>query len=112
MSRLQWHIQVDQLGPSVVEGLNLAAERVSEVAVPLTPIDTGDLRESITVEPATEDSPVAAVYTDLPYATRQHEDLTLHHTEGGAKFLENAGEQVKSELADIVAGAIRRGLGT
>lgn len=95
------------------EGLNLAAERVRAVAVPLTPIaqDGGDLRSSLTVVPATPDDLESAVATDLPYAVKQHEELSYRHPNGGqAKYLETAALESAREVEEIVAAAVRRRL--
>jgi len=99
---------------AAVDGVNLVAERTRAVATPLTPLEYGDLRSSLTVQQASEqESKIeAAVSSDLPYAVRQHEDLSLRHDDGQAKFLEDASLQVAVGDADrIIAAAVRRRMG-
>lgn len=92
--------------------LTTAAHRVQAVTVPRTPIETGDLRSSITVVPANERDLTAEVVTRLPYAAKQHEDLTLRHPNGGqAKFLESALIDTADEVAAIIATRLRSELG-
>lgn len=57
------------------------------------PVDTGVLRASGYVEPPTQSGNVVTVTLGYggaaqAYATIQHEDLSLHHTVGQAKYLE------------------------
>lgn len=60
-----------------------------------TPVDKGDLKGSL--EPGDPDGrwQVEAgglnvtVGSNLPYAAKQHEDLSLHHDNGKAKYLED-----------------------
>jgi len=92
-------------------GLTAAAERVRAVSVARTPLDVGDLRSSQLVGPATTSELVATVSTDLPYAARQHEDLTYRHRHGQAKFLESALDDTAGEAQAIIATALRRALG-
>jgi hypothetical protein len=99
---------------AAVDGVNLVAERTRSVALPLTPLEYGDLRSSLTVQPANElDTTIeAAVSSDLPYAVRQHEDLHLRHDDGQAKFLETAAIRVgKTEAERIIATSVSRRLG-
>jgi hypothetical protein len=46
---------------------------------------------------------------DAPYAVYVHENLTTHHTNGQAKFLEQPARVMKAELASIAYNALRRG---
>lgn len=96
---------------AAVEGLNLAAERVRAVAVPRTPLEYGDLRSAHTVVPATPDHLESAVVNDLEYAVKQHEDLTLRHDDGQAKYLESAAIESAAEIEQLMAAALRRRLG-
>lgn len=95
----------------IAEGLNLIAERHRAVATPKTPLEYGDLRSAHTVVPATPDDLESAVVNDLPYAAKQHEDLSLRHDDGGPKFFEEASAEIEGEAQQIMAAAIRRKLG-
>lgn len=92
-------------------GLTMAAHLVQGRSVARTPMDTGDLRSSQIVIPATPDDLVAAVSSDLPYAVRQHEELGYRHRHGQAKFLENALNESRRDINRIVAEQTRRELG-
>ncbi|MGH9248318.1 MAG: hypothetical protein ACRD0W_02195, partial [Acidimicrobiales bacterium] len=75
-------------------GLRRAAEHVADVSDDRTPVDTGELIGSRRVE-VDERALEAAIGYGLvgkarAYAVIQHEDLTLRHTNGQAKFLESA----------------------
>lgn len=100
-----------------VRGVNLATERLRGHSVERAPIDLGDLREAATVEDATiaQDNPAATLVFDVPYATVQHEDETLHHTSGAhgepagesryvAKNYEDAGR--RAEYVGIIGKAV------
>lgn len=85
------------------EGLANAAEVVKQAAIELTPIDTGELRNSAgTAQEGLE----AVVYFDAEHAPIVHEDLTAYHVEGQAKFLEVAAEETKETVAKVIAAAI------
>lgn len=96
---------------AAVEGLNLLAERDRAIAVPLTPIQYGDLRSGHTVVPATPDELTSAVVNDLDYAVPVHEDLTARHPSGQAKYFEEAATQVEPEVEPILGAALRREFG-
>lgn len=97
---------------AAAEGLNLAAARVQAVTIPLTPLEYGDLRDSLVVTEATADDLTASVSSDLPYAVRQHEDLTYRHDDGQAKYLEVGGQQALPDCDQLMAAAARRALGS
>lgn len=103
------------LHEAAAEGLTEAAEHVQKVARERTPDDpatgAGDLRSSLTVDPATEGSLESRVYTDSEYAIYQHENLTLAHPTGHPKYLETATLDSRADVERIVAAAVRRRLG-
>lgn len=101
---------VARITAGAVDGLNLAAQRVQAVAVPRTPLEYGDLRDSLTVVSALTDDLRSAVVSDLPYAVRQHEDLTLRHDDGGPKFLETAALDSHAEVESLMATAARHAM--
>lgn len=61
------------------------------------PVDEGTLRNSGRVEGPDGKGAVTAAFggAAAPYALRQHEDLTLHHELGEARFLTRAVERFK-----------------
>lgn len=103
------------LREAAAEGLTEAAEHVQKVARERTPDDPatggGDLRASLTVEPATAGSLESRVYTDSEYALYQHENLTLAHPTGQSKYLETAALDSRGDVERIVGAAVRRRLG-
>lgn len=107
---LSWHGPkvIQAVTTSAIRGLNQAAEYVRAQTVPLTPLLDGDLRNSLTVSEATRADPVAAVYTNLPYAVRQHEELNYRHRDGQAKYLEVAANRSREQVSRIVSTAVRR----
>lgn len=88
-------------------GLNDAAEVVKQESIQRTPKETGELRNDC--KTASGDLE-AAVYYDLPYAARQHEEVGWHHEHGEAKFLENAVIAKRQEVGQVIAQAIRSAL--
>lgn len=92
----------------IVRGLNMGAERLRAISVPLTPIDRGDLRSATEVIPAEPGNEVATVSNGMIYAARQHEELDWRHEDGQAKYLEQPARENADELMEIVAAQIRR----
>lgn len=98
------------------------------------PVDTGDLRASLTMEvdgavwaSGTEDGginvhrqgdpgegrAVIRVGTaGIPYAARQHEELGYNHPKGGeAKFLENPLNELAPQLLEKIRARVQREIG-
>lgn len=99
-------------------GLREAAEALLEESNSRAPEDLGDLKEAGEVQ--VEDLTVSVSYqtptrdghkSRYPYIARQHEDLAYEHESGGPKFLESAAEDMRAELAQIVARRSREELG-
>lgn len=94
------------------EGLIKVAQRVRGVTEPLTPLEYGDLRSSLTVVPDTAREAAidleSAVVSDLPYAVRQHEDLDYRHDDGEAKYLEKGTARTKPEIEAIMGKPARQ----
>src|SRR5690606_3570054 len=93
-----------------VQGPNLGAERLRSVAVARTPLDRGDLRNSLTVVPASVGKPRAAVVSNLSYAVRQHENLSCRPRDGQAKYVESAANDAERNIRAIIAQSIKGGL--
>ncbi|MGB3944525.1 MAG: hypothetical protein WBK88_07025 [Methanothrix sp.] len=75
------------------------AEMILTATIPRTPIDEGPLRGSGHVTDVKGGSQIGF---STPYAVRQHEDTSLHHDEGEAKFLEKTfDERQKSAVANV-----------
>ena len=92
-------------------GLRQAAEAVLDEARERTPVaETGELQgNSGTVVSGDE----AAIYYNAVYAVYQHEGIGFNRPNGGqAKFLETAVIDKSGEVAQILAQAIKRGIGS
>lgn len=90
------------------------AEQLLTESQALVPVDTGDLKDSGRV---TQHGSKATVSYDVlspdgyPYGIRQHEDLTLHHPNGGqAKFLEQPMRTDPARRFAVAADILRRAL--
>lgn len=81
-------------GPTALaSAMVVEQEKVMAQAKGLTPVDKGPLRASGTVLPPEVSGTTITVASGFggaakDYALTQHEDLTLNHTVGQAKFLE------------------------
>lgn len=115
---------LDVAGAAAVEA---AAEHLLDASNRLVPVESGRLRDSGQV---TADGLQAAVSygreddaeitgwkgdiaqgssASADYAVKQHEDLTLHHPNGGsAKWLESSMHAERQEIATILAETVRR----
>lgn len=106
-----WRVSInpkakDVLNGSANRGVALAAEHILGEANKKVPIEEDTLMRSGTVstDPGTF---TAAVSYDTPYATRQHEDMTLRHDQGRtAKYLENAMNAEVTTAAEIIRQTI------
>jgi hypothetical protein len=79
------------------------AAAIAGDAVLRCPVQTGELRESVFIQP-TQDG--AEVGFSAPHALYVHERLDLEHDEGEAKFLEHAANAVRSTMAQKLAGKV------
>lgn len=101
-------IQSEMTGRGV-RGLNQAAAFLQSRVIPRTPKDTGELRRSLVIQPASVESPTATLSSNLPYAVRQHEELGYRHKYGEAKFLERPFYEEADALQRIIANNIHGG---
>ena len=92
-------------------GLDLAAERLLALAIPLTPKDVGTLRDSGDVVRATDPEEGSAVTFGTVYAPRLHEHPEYSFTEPGTggKYLERPALDNKDELGAIIGKSVRNG---
>jgi hypothetical protein len=108
---LKWYgPQVDAaITAAAVTGLNTGAQKVTEDTIKRAPHETGALRASFKIEPATAGNLEAAVYSDNPYAVYQHEIISYRRRIGGPKFLENAAnayeKQFRADMMQALADA-------
>lgn len=89
--------------------LDLATEHLLSEANKSVPHEDGTLERS---GQASNDGKRGAVSYDTPYAVRQHEDMSLRHDgKGRAKWLETTMAQEATAVGQIVATALRKGVG-
>ena len=91
---------------AAMQALRDGAEHILTEAIDETPLLSGTLRRSGTaIDAPSED----AVYISFntPYAIKQHEDLTLQHTDGGPKYLENPFNRNKDAVQRLVGDRVR-----
>jgi len=94
----------------IMDGENLAAERLLALSAAEVPFDLGTLSESGTVEPATSPDGGAAVVYDTPYAKRHHEHPEYNFQNGRkGKYLEDPAMEHKDELGAIIAKKVADG---
>lgn len=113
-------MSLDWRGPEVeaavalglLNGLNRSAADVQRATIPKTPRDTGRLRNSLKVEPATHTTLAAAVYSDLDYSVHQHEIFRFNRTVGGPKFLERAMWEYRNQFLSTISEEVRKATGT
>lgn len=85
------------------KAIHLEAEGILTRTIPRTPIDEGPLRASGHVDDVAMGSTISF---STPYAVRQHEDTSLHHDEGEAKFLEKTFAERQGEAIKNIGNAI------
>jgi hypothetical protein len=93
-------------------GLTVAAQDTLGKAIPLTPIDTGNLRGSSGVSPfrgLSGHKNYVVIYYSASYAPFVHE-ISKNYRVGGWKFLETALKTNQKRILDIIALYARRGL--
>ncbi|WP_100811785.1 hypothetical protein [Microbacterium sp. BR1] len=103
----------DEITADLVQGVNLALERLLTLAVDKSPWDQGTLAGTGAVEPATDPDEGGAVTFDTPYAARLHEHpeynfSTDSNPNAQGKYLENAAVENKKELGDIIRKQAQR----
>ena len=91
-------------------GLRMAAEAVLDEARERTPVaETGELQGNSGTAVSGDE---AAIYYNAIYAVYQHEGIGFNRPNGGqAKFLETAVTAKQGEVGQIIANAVKRGMG-
>jgi hypothetical protein len=102
----------ERVHAAAMAGLLEGAEVVKAISDGNVPVDTGQLIGSADI--GSDEDEVQVGYTGLSpqgydYGVRQHEDLSLHHPNGGsAKFLEDAVHETAEAVFATVAGHVAR----
>lgn len=97
----------DEVSKKVEDALLDAAEEwltaiVKTNSVARTPWQTGTLAGSHTVQRGAREVVLGVGGPAAPYATKIHEDSSLHHPHGESHFLEKAANETISELPAII----------
>jgi len=93
------------------EGLFKGAEHILESSRRLVPIEEGTLERS-GVSSVDAGALRAAVSYDTPYAVIQHEAMNFRHDSGRqAKYLEQPLNSERGTVLEIIARAVKSGLG-
>ena len=84
-------------------GIKLGAALIKAESQRRTPVDTGNLKAGHYTTFQTNGGLISAeVGTTAEYAIYVHEDLEANHKVGEAKFLENAIEAKRNEVAKVI----------
>lgn len=107
----KWNPDIEKLARAAAAlGLTRGMMIVQGKSMDNTPVDTGNLKASQTVQPATPADLVATLFTDVPYAEPVHEVMTSNHPVGMAKFMELAvhseSEKAMAMLATTLDAAL------
>jgi len=109
MSDLTWNGDaINRLIKRVgMQAIHDGAEHILTESIDETPIDSGTLRRSGTV--IDQEDSVVILYS-APYALKQHEDLSLSHIDGKAKFLEDPYNRNKDRIIQLAKDRINEAL--
>lgn len=102
----------DRAPRELARALHREAERIMRTSKQEVPVDTGALRDSGYVEPATITAAGVEVILGyggaaIPYALRQHEELSYAHTVGKAKYLEDPWKAAQTDMDERLALELR-----
>jgi hypothetical protein len=95
---LLWNVAaVEAIKEAQKKKIVAMAQEIKTLSQERCPVDSGTLRDSCQVD--IEDTKVTVSYggSASTYAIRQHEDMSINHPEGQAKFLESAFDEVTNK---------------
>jgi len=97
------HKEIARIKGATPAGLRLAAIIIKIESMKRTPVDTGDLRGShyVAIDPSPRRT-VAEVGVMQDYGIYVHENLSVNHPTGEAKFLEKAVGAKAREAAEAI----------
>jgi len=113
MAKLEWHgaLAEKKVRQAGMEGMYLGAEAILTESHSEVPHESGTLMRSGIVTEAPEEKSVYVSY-NTPYAVKQHEDLSLRHTDGRkAKYLEGPFKRMSPQVIKLVEKKISQALG-
>jgi hypothetical protein len=91
-----------------LDGIEALANEIKSLSQTRCPVDTGTLRNSAVVvrDDAAKKVQVGYGGAASSYSIKQHEDMSLSHPVGQAKFLESAFTELKPKLEKYVKSKI------
>lgn len=101
-----------KLDKAVAKALNKFSNHLHGIILNVTPLDTGELRRSISVKEADENNLEAEIISSgaiAPYNVYVHEIPFTHYTtEGtGYKFMERPFEEEKHKIKDFIKNEVK-----
>ena len=100
-----------KINDATVKSLKKIALDLAGQAAQRAPLELGDLRGSFSPDEGIDDTEVnqgrIRVGSYLPYALVQHENLSYHHDEGEAKYLERPALERLSMYKRMVGQSLR-----
>jgi len=92
-----------------LNALEKTADKIINDTKPLTPVDTGRLRDSLERKSKVTPTKVTvSIFSDVEYALIVHEDLDARHTVGGAKYLERAIKKNRNVLRRNIVKELKK----
>lgn len=101
-----------KLNKAVAKGLNKFSNYLYGKILDVTPLDTGELRRSISVKEADENNLEAEIISSgaiAPYNVYVHEIPFAHYTTKGTghKFMERPFEEEKHKIKDFIKNEVK-----
>lgn len=99
--------EIGNIEGATVGGLLAAGLIIQAEAQGMTPVDTGNLKDSAFTRKAPENEFAVEIGFSAAYAIYVHEDLDAYHEVGQAKFLEVAVENKQQEALQVIAQHVK-----
>lgn len=111
-------VAADKMTDRCADALRKAGGKLETESIKRTPVDTGELRSRAFNEGPLKDGDTYVQVVGYEkhidnhenrYAVPVHEETSVHHRVGEAKFLENAVKAFESEFAAYIASIVKKG---
>ena len=89
----------EEIIKAALKGQKILAQNILGESKKLCPVKSGTLRRSGDIK--TEGN-ITTIFYNTPYALKQHEDASLKHTEGEAKYLERPFNEKAGKLESYI----------
>ena len=105
--RLSWKKSVaDEITKKAFDKLEGVGNEIKSLSQERCPVDTGTLRGSAQVVRENDKIIIGYGGAASSYSVQQHEDMSLHHPVGQAKFLESAFDEIAPTIKERLKGLI------